>query len=448
MSIDSTPTRSRSCCRISCTRGESSGWPTTAGVRRGAAASRRPSPSCRRGRSRGGTRGRRAARTRARARPRRRSRSAGRTPRRAAARCRSCAARTRRRRAARGTAASSSETPSALPEVVAHARLRPREERDGERVADEVDAVQDRHRKPAAAVVEAAVDDAVREPVAHPFRPRPQRLLFRTLPAGLYNSGWNERSPRPARPGQRALRPRAVLPGRAARPRIRRRGAAASAGHAPAIVDLRFGRRLAGWIRRDAAARRGDLGDARARVRPAPRDGARDPPALARRVHPRRRPRGGGLLRSRSSATRWTRSAWTTARRSSPRSSRRARGGRPLAQRPGPAAADAGRLDLDAAALRAHGPRPRSASRARPRRALPQPLPLPALQARLADRDGARLPLPLQLLLGLAALRPLVPRAVDRRGRGRLRVRRRQRLRRRRPLLEPPRRGASSSRGR
>ena len=91
--------------------------------------------------------------------------------------------------------------------------------------------------------------------------------------------------------------------------------------------------------------------------------------------------------------------------------------GRPLAEVPALRLRDAGRLDRDARPRRPDGPRRRAAAGPRPRRTRPQPLPLPALQARLARRDGPRLPLPLQLLLGLAALRALVPRAVDRRRR-------------------------------
>ncbi len=96
-------------------------------------------------------------------------------------------------------------------------------------------------------------------------------------------------------------------------------------------------------------------------------------------------------------------------------------------------------LDRDRPPRRPDRPRPRAHARPGSRRARPQPVPLPPLQARLARRDGAGMPVSLQLLLGLAALRPLVPRTLDRSGRGRSRVGRRFGLHRRRPLLESPR---------
>ena len=156
---------------------------------------------------------------------------------------------------ARSAPPSPSDRPRAFSEVVAHSRLRPGEKGDGERVADQVDAVQDGHRKPPRAVVEAAVDDPVRKAVAHPFRARAQRRAFRTSQRDYtIRVGMNVLLVRPDPGNERfGLGPFfRVEPlgleyiGAALRER----------GHAPAIADLRFGRGLASWIRRDAPARR------------------------------------------------------------------------------------------------------------------------------------------------------------------------------------------------
>ncbi len=56
----------------------------------------------------------------------------------------------------------------------------------------------------------------------------------------------------------------------------------------------------------------------------------------------------------------------------------------------------------------------------------------------VADRDGARLPVPVLVLFHLAAARAIRPGAVDRIGVRRLRARRRRRLRRRRSVLVSP----------
>ena len=71
---------------------------------------------------------------------------------------------------------------------------------------------------------------------------------------------------------------------------------------------------------------------------------------------------------------------------------------------------------------------------------------VPGASARLADRDGARLSVPLLVLLDLAAARAHRSRAIDRLRLPRLRIGRRSRVRRRRSLLAPPSRSLELAR--
>ncbi len=177
---------------------------------------------------------------------------------------------------------------------------------------------------------------------------------------------------------------------------------------------------------------------ARARVRTGPRSRAGRTPRDAGGVHRRRRTRGGGVLRA--ARERGGRCRMRGRRRGGfPSPGRRAPERAAALRRPGAAPPRGGGLDLDA---RLFGPdlsRPGSRPGALARRARPEPLPLPSLPAGVAGRDRPRLPVPMQFLLGLAALRALFPREVDRRRRGRSRLGRGERFHRGRPLLEPSR---------
>ena len=67
-------------------------------------------------------------------------------------------------------------------EVLPDALERLAHEGDREAVAEERDAVEDRQRQPAGAVVEAPVHDAVRQPVGDPFPAAARRVLQRSSP--------------------------------------------------------------------------------------------------------------------------------------------------------------------------------------------------------------------------------------------------------------------------
>ena len=189
-------------------------------------------------------------------------------------------------------------------------------------------------------------------------------------------------------------------------------------GHEPTIVDLRFGRASGpgcGGRARDssgspACTRSSSIrsSDRRARsAAPRPRPSSSwagtPPPPMPGRSRPRRR-----------------RDRVDDGEEIMPALADALAAGRPLAAVP------ALRLRtrdgwVDAPARRAHGARRGPCCRRAIWSSATARVSLPHLQAGLARRDRARLPLPLHLLLGLAALRPLLPRTVDRRRRRRLR---------------------------
>ena len=142
-------------------------------------------------------------------------------------------------------------------EVVPDPGLRSREEPDGEAVSDEVDGVQHRHRQPARAVVQAAVDDAVRETVADPLLASARRRrrgdlrgFSHACEESTIQASCHERPPDPPGPRQRTIRARAVLSRRAAGPRVRGRRRFVRGVTTPTIVDLRFGHSVRAWARR------------------------------------------------------------------------------------------------------------------------------------------------------------------------------------------------------
>ena len=113
--------------------------------------------------------------------------------------------------------------------------------------------------------------------------------------------------------------------------------------------------------------------------------------------------------------------------------------GEPLTTRAGAGAARRRRR------RRPHGRRDRhagrstsAAARTASRRRVAPAVRLPGASPGVAGRDRARLPVPLLLLLDLAAARALGARAIDRRRLPRLRGGRRSRVRRRRSVLAPP----------
>src|SRR5262249_48997211 len=101
-----------------------------------------------------------------------------------------------------------------------------------------------------------------------------------------------------------------------------------------------------------------------------------------------------------------------------------------------PSTPNAGGMDFDAAALGKNRSRQDSDAVTPARRSVSHGLSLSSFQTGLARRNGARLSLPVQLLLGLAALRPVVSRAGNRTSRRWPGVGRGQCLYRRRSLLE------------
>ena len=238
MSIDSTPRRSagRAACPGRWGRARADPRPPASG--RDGARSPRPSPSCRRVRSRAGSPGRCAGcapSTRA-------SSSKSRDPggERLAPeppdvdRVR---ARTRRKPAGRGGVASRAGTLQRADEVVAPFPEGHPQNRDGDRVAHRGDRLQHGEGQPAGAVVESSVDDPVGQSVADPLpasagdsgrRGRPRRgsggFDGVTFPPQSLQSRGRERFAVAARPGQRTIRSRTLLPRRAARPRVRRGG--------------------------------------------------------------------------------------------------------------------------------------------------------------------------------------------------------------------------------
>ena len=218
-------------------------------------------------------------------------------------------------------------------------------------------------------------------------------------------------------PGQRTIRPRPVLPHRTAG--MEYIAAALEArGHRVAIADLRFSapartaapphaaRHVVGIAGMHALETDDVLALARevraARARHADR---------ARRPHRRgvsgSVPLGG---RRRRRARRWR-------ARDAARSSRRWRRAAPLRDVPGLALSDGSGGDHPhrrrTRSLRA---RCRAASGPASRRRLAPPVCLPRPSSDLAGRDRARLPVPLLLLLDLAAARALGARALDRVG--------------------------------
>ena len=112
---------------------------------------------------------------------------------------------------------------------------------------------------------------------------------------------------------------------------------------------------------------------------------------------------------------------------------------RPLSEVPGIAVGDQSggvrRTDGESGRLR---PRRRSAPGPAARRWLASAVRLPRPSSDVADRDGARLPVPLFVLFDLAAARAIGSRAVDRVGLPGLRQLRRRHLRRRRSVLVSP----------
>ena len=257
---------------------------------------------------------------------------------------------------------------------------------------------------------------------------RERRLLACISPmrvVQVYNSRCtDERTVAAPRSRQRAVRPGTVFPGRAARARVRRGGPARSAATNPRSSTCGSAAAWRVWMRRTRPRMVG-ISCMHALEYDRVLETARRSPARGRRTRSsssaatRRRHFPG-----RCESPRSTPSAWTTARRSCRPSPMRSRPGGPCTTVPALLLNGRGRVDRDAAARGPHGPGRRPDAGPRSGRARPQALPLPPLQPGLARRDGARLPLPLQLLLGVAALRTLVPRALDRRRRGRPRVRR------------------------
>ena len=157
-----------------------------------------------------------------------------------------------------------------------------------------------------------------------------------------------------------------LLPRRAPGPGVRRRRRCAARGHEPAIVDLRFGRRLPSVDPADARPRLVGISCMHALEYDRVLDIAREVRRLSPgRLHPRGRPRRGRLPRGRSRLPRSTRSARTTARRSCRPLADALAAAAPLDRGPGAAAADARRLDRHARRSRS-GP---GSTRCRSRRA-------------------------------------------------------------------------------
>ena len=205
------------------------------------------------------------------------------------------------------------------------------------------------------------------------------------------------------------------------------------------LADLRFSRRSSTDLAHGAAAGRRHRLHARARDRRGARPRRAGAPRCRPTCPPGRRTRRRRVSRRRFSIAASTRSASTTASASCRRSRTRSSAEVARPRCPGCWCATIG------------GAFTRTAATPTRSRSTTVPLPARQLVERLApqyacllhrpaylDRDRARLPVPLLVLLGLAAVRSLVPRAIDRRRLRRLRDHRRSRLRGRRSLLEPP----------
>ena len=254
----------------------------------------------------------------------------------------------------------------------------------------------------------------------------------------LHSAFVHARPPAASGPRKRTLRPRSVLPHRAARHGIHRSGAR---GARPRRHDRRSALQR---VRRAAAARtapgaRRHRRHARARDRRGARARARGPSARARTCRsssaatprPRIRSRSCRPSRRRRARRRRARDAGDLSTRSHAASRcARARSGDPT--RDGGIARTAGETGrFDA--------RRRAAARAAARRRLAPPVRVPCASSDVADRNGARLPVPLFVLLDLAAARAIRARTVDRVGLPRTsQLRSAMSLRRRRSVLVSP----------